>query len=77
MHPKLYFYPSQNSSFYLGWSGRFDKNWSGDLLFIKNGKSFDHQCFERNKLQRNTYELVYDQKFIDDSFRTFLHKTIE
>ncbi|MGL6039288.1 MAG: hypothetical protein ACRC0E_10435 [Soonwooa sp.] len=43
MHPKLYFYPSQNSSISLGWSESFDKNWSGDLLFIKNGKSFDHQ----------------------------------
>ncbi len=67
VHPKLFFYPSENSTISLGWSGSFDKNLGGDMQVIKNGESADHQYFERNKLQRNTYELVYDQKFNDDS----------
>lgn len=67
IHPKLFFYPSENSTISLGWSGSFDKNLGGDMQVIKSNTDNIHQYFEQNKLQRNTYEIIYQQKLSDNS----------
>lgn len=67
LHPKLFFYPSQNATISIGWSGSFDKNIGGDMQVINHNPDTVHQYFEQNKLQRNTYELTYEQKLNDES----------
>ena len=71
IHPKLFFYPSENSSISIGWNGTFDKNLGGDIDVIKGNSDQIHQYFEQNKTQRNSYELIFDQKFSDHSKLTF------
>ncbi len=71
IHPKLFFYPSENSTIGLGWSGTFDKNIGGDMLVIKNNPDAQHQYFEQNKTARNTFELNFEQKFSDRSKLAF------
>lgn len=71
IHPKLFFYPSQTATISIGWSGTFDKNTGGDINVIDGRTDQNHQFFETNKTQRNTYELIYDQKFKDNSKLTF------
>lgn len=71
IHPKLFFYPNHNSTVSIGWSGTFEKNKGGDMN-VNNGKANQtHQFFEENKTQRNTFELLWDQKFEDNSKLTF------
>ncbi|OWK74417.1 hypothetical protein CBW16_03135 [Flavobacteriaceae bacterium JJC] len=67
IHPKLFFYPSENATVSLGWSGSFDNNWGGDMKVIGGKPDDQHQYFEKNTLQRNTGELVYQQKLNDNS----------
>lgn len=67
IHPRLFFYPSPNSTVTLGWSGSFDQNLGGDMLVIKGNPDQNHQYFEENKTRRNTYEFVFQQKFSDHS----------
>ena len=71
IHPKLFFYPSQTATISLGWSGTFEKNTGGDMNVINGKQDQTHQFFETNKTQRNTFELIYDQKFRDNSKLNF------
>lgn len=71
LHPKIFLYPSANSTISLGWTGTFDKNFGGDMNVIKGNADQLHQFFEKNKTQRNTYELIFDQKFGDNSKLAF------
>ncbi|QRA41337.1 TonB-dependent receptor plug domain-containing protein [Chryseobacterium cucumeris] len=67
VHPKLFFYPSSNVTITLGWNGSFDKNLGGDMQVIEGNSNMIHQYYEQNKLQRNTYELTYQQNLNDHS----------
>ena len=67
VHPKLFLYPSSNSTISLGWSGTFDKNLGGDMQVINGNSNVNHQYFEQNKTKRNSYELIFEQKFNDNS----------
>lgn len=71
VHPKLFFYPSANSTISLGWSGTFENNKGGDMAVIKGNADQIHQYFEENKTKRNTYELIYEQKLNDNSKLAF------
>jgi outer membrane receptor for ferrienterochelin and colicins len=63
IHPVLYFYPSEKSSISLGWSGSFDKRTGGDMLVIDKNPEAGHVYFETNKLQRNTFTLIAENRF--------------
>lgn len=67
LHPRLFLYPSQNSTITIGWSGSFDKSIGGDMNVIHGNPDQNHQYFEENKTRRNTYELLFQQKFSDKS----------
>ncbi len=67
IHPRLFFYPFQNTVISLGWTGSFDQNKGGDMQVLNHKADSGHQYFEQNKLQRNSFELLYDQKFRDRS----------
>ena len=71
IHPKLFFYPSANSSISIGWNGTFEKNTGGDISVINGNTDQIHQFFEKNKTERNSYELIYEQKFDDKSKLAF------
>ncbi len=71
IHPKIFFYPSANSSISIGWNGTFEKNTGGDIAVINGNTDQIHQFFEENKTKRNSYELVYEQKFDDKSKLAF------
>lgn len=63
IHPVLFFYPTENSSISLGWSGNFEKRTGGDMLSIDGKGNASHPYFETNKLNRNTFSLIADNKF--------------
>jgi len=63
IHPVLFFYPSESSMVSLGWSGSFEKRIGGDMLAIDDNASRTHPYFESNKLKRNTFTLITENKF--------------
>ncbi|MCZ4223180.1 TonB-dependent receptor [Pedobacter rhodius] len=63
IHPVLFFYPTENSSVSLGWSGNFEKRTGGDMLAINGKGNTSHPYFETNKLNRNTFTLIADHRF--------------
>lgn len=67
LHPKIFFYPSESSVISLGWTGSFDKNTGGDMQVIRNNGDNIHQYFEKNILKRNTFDLIYQQNFSNNS----------
>ncbi len=70
IHPVLFFYPSEKSSISLGWSGSFDKRTGGDMVAINNREAA-HLYFETNKLQRNTFTLIAENRFNNQFIGTF------
>lgn len=56
LHPKLFYYPSDNTIVSLGYSGSFDDRNGGDMLVLDSRADAVHQYFERNKTQRHTAE---------------------
>jgi iron complex outermembrane receptor protein/outer membrane receptor for ferrienterochelin and colicins len=63
LHPRLFFYPSSNTTIIAGYTGIFEKRNGGDLVVIKNKADNVHQFFEENKTRRNTGELIIEQNF--------------
>lgn len=59
IHPKLFFYPSENVTIQLGNSFTKGDRTGGDLQVLKRGSSASHQYFETNKTIRNisTFEM--------------------
>jgi outer membrane receptor for ferrienterochelin and colicins len=63
LHPKLFFYPTENSSIVIGNSFNRGKRTGGDINVI-NGKADNfHTYFETNNTTRNTTTLDYTQQF--------------
>ncbi|ULQ52445.1 TonB-dependent receptor [Flavihumibacter fluvii] len=54
IHPTLFFYPSENTTVSLGWSGSFEKRTGGDMLAIADKSNASHPYYEANQLNRNT-----------------------
>lgn len=63
IHPTLFFYPSVNSAISLGWSGSFETRDGGDMQVIQGKADNSHRYFENNKLQRNTFTLIAENRF--------------
>ncbi len=63
IHPTLFFYPTEKATISLGWSGSFDKRTGGDMIAIDEGSEAMHPYFETNKLSRNTFTLIAENKF--------------
>jgi outer membrane receptor for ferrienterochelin and colicins len=63
LHPKLFFYPTENSSIVIGNSFNKGKRTGGDINVI-NGKADNyHTYYETNNTTRNTTTLDYTQQF--------------
>jgi len=62
-HPKIFLYPGSHSTISLGYSGVFDKRTGGDMEVLANRGDNEHQYYEKNRSNRNTGELLYEQYF--------------
>jgi len=62
VHPKLFFYPSENTNIIVGYTGTFENRSGGDVLVLEGTPNSSHQYFETNKTKRNTGEFIIESK---------------
>ncbi|CAN5749839.1 hypothetical protein BH10BAC2_BH10BAC2_06870 [soil metagenome] len=63
IHPTLFIYPSGRSYISLSWSGSFENRLGGDMLAVAGKQDTLHQYYEKNKFNRNTFSLMYENRF--------------
>jgi len=63
-NPKLFYYPSEKTTFWLGVNGTYDKRLGGDVEVIKNGVNGINQFSEQNVSKRASTQAVFETKFI-------------
>ena len=63
LHPTFFIYPSATSQVSLGWSGNFEKRIGGDMIAVSGKKDATHPYFEENKIGRNTFSLISENRF--------------
>lgn len=63
IHPALFIYPSSKSFISVSWSGSFEKRIGGDMIAIKGIADNAHPYFEKNKLDRNSFSLISENRF--------------
>jgi outer membrane receptor for ferrienterochelin and colicins len=63
IHPTLFFYPSTKSYISVSWSGSFENRLGGDMLAIDGKRDAAHSYFEKNKLGRNTFTFMSENRF--------------
>lgn len=61
IHPRLFFYPSANTTITTGYTGTFENRIGGDMQVIKNTTDAAHQFFEKNKTARHSAEFLLEQ----------------
>jgi len=65
LHPKLFLFPSGNTTMIIGNSFTTGVRTGGDVQVIKNRPDSLHQYFEKNKTIRNISTLEFDRKIGD------------
>lgn len=60
IHPKLFYYPSSNTTVSVGYSGTIDDRKGGDLTVLKNAADSVHKYYERNNTKRHTGEFLLE-----------------
>ncbi|MFC2109834.1 TonB-dependent receptor domain-containing protein [Bacteroidota bacterium] len=58
-NPKFFYYPNEESSLQIGLNGTYDERLGGDVNYIKNGASGEHQYFEKNLSKRISSQTLY------------------
>lgn len=71
-NPKLYYYPSDDTTFWIGVNAAYDNRVGGDVDKMKNGQHGIHQYTEENISTRLSSQMVYTTKL--DSARVFTLK---
>lgn len=71
IHPTLFIYPSAKSYISLSWSGSFETRLGGDMIAVKGKDDNAHPYFEKNKLNRNTFSLISENRFNNNITATF------
>ncbi len=71
-NPKFYYYPSDDTTFWIGLNGTYDDRIGGDVEKIENGENGIHQYTEENISKRLSSQAVYTTKL--DSLRNFTIK---
>ena len=61
LHPRIFFYPNDNTTITIGYTGSFEKRKGGDILVLKSKPGGLHQYFEKNITSRNSGELLLDK----------------
>ncbi len=62
MHPKLFFYPSDKSTFIIGNSFTTGERTGGDIQVVKGNADTSHTYFEKNKTTRNISTFEFNKK---------------
>lgn len=62
VHPRLFFYPSSNTTIIAGYTGTFEQRTGGDMQVIRKNADLIHQFFEKNTTGRHSGELLLEQK---------------
>ncbi|WP_298420937.1 TonB-dependent receptor [uncultured Kordia sp.] len=68
-NPKFYYYPSEDTTFWIGLNASYDDRIGGDVDKIENGQNGIHQYTEENISKRLSSQIVYTTKL--DSTRVF------
>lgn len=63
IHPKLFFYPTENASITIGNSYSKAERIGGDMIVINDKATSNNTYFEKNNTIRNTTTFEYVQKF--------------
>ncbi|QHI35179.1 Colicin I receptor [Kordia antarctica] len=71
-NPKFYYYPSEDTTFWIGLNGTYDDRIGGDIDKIENGDNGTNQYTEENISKRLSSQAVYTTKL--DSTRNFTIK---
>jgi iron complex outermembrane receptor protein len=58
-NPKFYYYPSEDTTFWLGINAAYDDRIGGDVTTIENGQNGIHQYTEENISKRLSSQAVY------------------
>lgn len=61
-NPKIFYYPNEKETYWLGINGTYDKREGGDVTAINNGISDNHQYTEDNTSARISTQAVYTNK---------------
>lgn len=67
INPKLFIYPNENSTLWIGLNANVDKRNGGDVTLIKNGLSGIHQYFENSESTRISTQASYETKLKNGS----------
>ncbi|WP_035085094.1 TonB-dependent receptor [Aquimarina latercula] len=67
-NPKLFYYPSENTTIWFGINGTYDDRIGGDITKIEDGENGIHQYSEENLSKRVSTQAVYDTQI--DSTRS-------
>jgi outer membrane receptor for ferrienterochelin and colicins len=67
IHPRLFYYPSENTIIMLGYTGTFDQRKGGDMKVIGNSSDSLHQYYEHNKTERHTGEYSIEHFYSNNS----------
>ena len=59
-NPKFYYYPSENTTFWIGLNGTYDDRIGGDITKIESGENGIHQYTEENVSKRLSSQAVYE-----------------
>jgi len=59
-NPKLFYYPTENTSFWIGLNGSYDKRIGGDITKIEDGQNGIHQYVEENLSKRISSQSVFE-----------------
>lgn len=65
LHPKMFFYPDENTTITIGNSFTKGERTGGDIQVIKSNVDASHQYFEKNKTLRNISTFELDKKIGD------------
>jgi outer membrane receptor for ferrienterochelin and colicins len=65
IHPKLFFFPTENITIQLGNSFTTSERTGGDIYVIKEKADASHQYFERNKTLRNISTLELEKRITE------------
>ncbi len=58
-NPKIFYYPSEKTTLWLGVNGTYDERIGGDITVIEEGKNDIHQYTEENTSKRLSSQFVY------------------
>lgn len=57
LHPRIFFYSGDKFTMATGYTGSFETREGGDMQVIQREANGQHVYFEKNKLQRNTFDV--------------------